>query len=150
MSAVIHACALLARSFESGMPHAPNHAMLGVDQDHAREATVAAKREYDSLREQLAAANALLERCQKAVSPVSLLGRDLDAHIAAQSSTAPLSPTWPREWSQPATAPARTEAEQRVLDAMANVPEHELRWHAAPTTPMMHPCRAELARREAK
>lgn len=37
----------------------------------------------------LAAANALLERCRQAVSPVSLLGRDLDAHLAAQPATAP-------------------------------------------------------------
>jgi chromosome segregation ATPase len=47
------------------------------------------QRRAEAAESRLAAANALLERCQKAVSPVSLLGRDLDAHIAAQSSTAP-------------------------------------------------------------
>jgi len=48
MSEVIRALAVLARSFESGMPYAPSHAMLGIKPDAARELAAAARVEYDA------------------------------------------------------------------------------------------------------
>lgn len=53
MSDIINACSILNLSFESGMPYAPRHAMLGIDPDAAREAAVAARTEYDQLRAEL-------------------------------------------------------------------------------------------------
>lgn len=46
MSAIIRACAILARSFDSGS----GHAGLGIPHQDALEASVAARSEYDQLR----------------------------------------------------------------------------------------------------
>jgi chromosome segregation ATPase len=80
-----------------------------------REAELDARGRYGfATVEQLAAANALLVRCQAVVRPVSLLARDLDSHLAAQPAAAPvlndvtftsLLPTR-TETTQPATAPS--------------------------------------------
>ncbi len=66
---------------------------------------LAKMQERNAAESRLAAANALLIRCQQAVSPVSLLGRDLDVHLTAQ----------------PATAPARTDAESELAQLRGRV-----------------------------
>ena len=55
MSAIIRACAILARSFDSGS----GHAGLGITQDAALEASVAARTEYDRGRRVLDAMSAI-------------------------------------------------------------------------------------------
>lgn len=59
MSAILRACALLARSYDSGTE--PNHATLAVEPATATEAAVDARREYDSMRRELAQTRELLE-----------------------------------------------------------------------------------------
>lgn len=65
MSAIIRACALLARSFESGMPYAPNHALLGISPEEARDAAVKARTEYDKLRADRATVTAERDRAKR-------------------------------------------------------------------------------------
>jgi hypothetical protein len=148
---------------------------LRADRDANRKQWRAAAAAGTAAESRLAAANALLERCQQAVSPVSLLGRDVDAHLAARGAgptarepeldTILMTPKGRARWDAvPVTfagtprvgieeqglgqtaAPARTEAEQAVLDAMANATEKDLNrghrgdWAVAVLT-------AELARR---
>lgn len=75
MSAVIRACALLARSFD-GMGD-PAHATLGITPGAARDAAVEARKEYDQLHANLAAADAAKEAA--IADSVELLRRALEA-----------------------------------------------------------------------
>lgn len=129
--------------------------------------------EIEELREQLAAASALLERCKEQDLPWGLL-EDIRAHLAAQPATAPArgdvlsDGTWIRtpEEERAATAPARTEAEpnthrrgcvcvrceaeQAVLAAVAKAFIYQdTRGAAVFAIPSEEGdiCRAELARR---
>lgn len=54
LCAIIRACAILARSFDSGS----GHAGLGITHESALEASVAARTEYDQLRDALSASGA--------------------------------------------------------------------------------------------
>lgn len=94
--------------------------------DHHQEAA-------EALRSRLAAANALLEAATtfipEALWPV--WERTKKSHLAAQ----------------PATAPARTEAEQRVLDAVKRAVDV---WQQGGPFNEVETIEADLARREAK
>jgi hypothetical protein len=113
------------------------------------------------LASQLGAANALLERGRQPFESVAYYeawDRDVGAHLAAQPATAPIyvegRPGHSGYNLQPATAPTRTEAEQRVLDAMGHINLALL----LSTVNAKNRCsdeereaaRAELARRELK
>jgi hypothetical protein len=82
-NAVIRACAVLARSYETGCGEAPHHAMLGISPDAARELSHAAKTEHDAL-------TIALRECRKAMELSGHVQHSRDLATALESARASL------------------------------------------------------------